>query len=127
MSVESLNHINICAPLHVLQKVRDFYTDLLGLQDGWRPDFPMAGFWLYADGKPIVHLMEASAQHEQTPSNAIGYLDHIAFTCSSLELFLEKFEERGVEYTRRDFPQFNTVQLVVKDPTGMDVELNFHE
>lgn len=126
MPVQDLNHVNINAPMDLLRRVRDFYVDIIGLQEGWRPDVPVAGFWLYAGDKPVVHLMDASAMAGgAAETGAVGRLDHIAFTCSDVEAFEAHIAQRGVPYQRRDFPAFDTVQLVVTDPTGLDVELNF--
>lgn len=126
MPVQDLNHVNINAPMDLLRRVRDFYVDIIGLQDGWRPDVPVAGYWLYAGEKPVVHLMDASAMAGgPTEPGVTGHLDHIAFTCTDVDAFEAHLEQQGVPFRRRDLPAFDTVQLVVTDPTGLDVELNF--
>lgn len=133
MPIQDLNHVNINAPMSLLKQVRDFYVDILGLRDGWRPDVPVAGYWLYAGEKPVMHLMDAAGVElggveGKTPQpGAIGHLDHIAFTCNDVEAMEGKLHGLKVAYLRRDFPAANTIQLVVKDPTGMDVELNFSQ
>ena len=59
-----LDHINIAAPAELLAKTRDFYCDVIGLAEGFRPTFSRKGFWLYSKGKPIIHLVE-SLEHSQ--------------------------------------------------------------
>jgi len=51
-----IDHINIKAPPALLEEVRDFYCEVLGLQEGARPEFASKGYWLYSAAGPIVHL-----------------------------------------------------------------------
>lgn len=46
MYTAGLNHFNITAPGELLEKVRDFYVEVLGLIVGERPGFRRNGFWL---------------------------------------------------------------------------------
>lgn len=123
MAVVDINHLNIVASQPLLDKVRDFYVDILGLHDGWRPDIPVAGYWLYVGDKPLVHLMESAAANVE--GSGTGNLDHFAFSCTDLETMERFFQQARQSYVRRDFPAFNTVQLVLTDPAGITVELNF--
>jgi len=75
----NLDHFNIAAPMPLLEEVRDFYCEVLGLTDGFRPSFGRRGFWLYAGDKPLIHLIESERHHA---SERQGYLDHIAFRMS---------------------------------------------
>ncbi len=55
-------------PLHGIEHVlvltedidgtRDFWRDVLGLEQGGRPPMPFAGYWLYAEGAAIVHIAD---------------------------------------------------------------------
>jgi catechol 2,3-dioxygenase-like lactoylglutathione lyase family enzyme len=44
-----------------LERAKDFYCDVLGLQNGDRPPLDFPGYWLYSGGMATVHLMQASA------------------------------------------------------------------
>ena len=121
MAVCDLNHINITAPGPLLERLRQFYVAVLGLDEGWRPEFPVAGHWLYAGGKPIVHLMAG----ESPDGPARGHLDHVAFTCDGLEAMEERLHRAQVPYKRRDLSAFGMVQLNLEDPAGTVLELNF--
>lgn len=125
MPISALNHVNIKAPQPMLDEVRDFYVDLLGLHQGWRPEVPVPGSWLYSGENPVIHLMEDNRPLDEITSPETGFVDHIAFTCTNLPAFEAHLVNAGVHYQRRDFPQFDTVQLVLTDPTGLGVELNF--
>jgi len=55
--IHDILHINIRVPQSKLARCRDFYCDILGLEVGPRPPFNSTGYWLYADGAPVVHLV----------------------------------------------------------------------
>ena len=117
-----IDHINISAPFELLQKVRDFYCQVLGLVDGFRPQFPKRGFWLYAGDKPIIHLVESSEHHHNEKQ---GYLDHVAFQTTGLDSVLEKLNSNGIQYRLSHVPEINLAQIFCKDPSGTGVEVNF--
>lgn len=126
MGVLAFNHINIRAPRPVLEEVRNFYLEVIGLTEGFRPEVPIHGYWLYLGDLPVLHLMEWSDITEP-PTFERGYLDHVAFSCDGLEDFINKLKNLDVVYTRRDFDLNGGVftQLEVTDPVGNGVELNF--
>lgn len=127
MPVENLNHINIRAPQPLLNEIRDFYVDVVGLTEGQRPKISIPGFWLYAGDNAIVHLMDSSyrGMDENALSPGTSHLDHFAFTCSDIDGAEERLKSIGIEYRRNDMHDFGISQLFVTDPTGMGVELNF--
>jgi hypothetical protein len=100
---------------------------VIGLVEGPRPDAPVAGYWLYLADVPVLHLMEWS-DGPQSPDLERGYLDHIAFSCHDEMTFIDRFEQLSVPFRRREFalPSGEPfLQLMVSDPTGLGVELNF--
>ena len=46
MAIKTFEHVLILA--NDVEKTKDFYVDILGLEVGYRPDFPFKGFWLYS-------------------------------------------------------------------------------
>src|SRR3954468_16755456 len=40
-----------------LEATKDFYCDVLGLENGDRPPLNFPGYWLYSGGVAIVHLI----------------------------------------------------------------------
>ena len=126
MGVLAFNHINIRAPKPVLEEVRNFYLEVIGLTEGFRPNVPIHGYWLYLGDLPVLHLMEWS-DPGTAPKYERGYLDHVAFSCDGLEDFINKLKNLDVVYTRRDFDLSGGIftQLEVTDPVGNGVELNF--
>ena len=56
MPVTALHHYTIRCTPDELPPLVDFYTRIMRLTVGARPDIPAPGAWLYAQGQPIVHL-----------------------------------------------------------------------
>lgn len=106
--------------MDLLEKVRDFYCAILGLEAGFRPKFSQRGFWLYANSKPLVHLSESNRH-----SAGQGHLDHIAFQSSGLEAMIRRLELNAIEYRSSHISEFNMTQLFFKDPAGTGLEVNF--
>lgn len=117
-----LDHFNIAAPMELLETVRDFYMEVLGFEEGFRPGFQRRGYWLYAGGKPSIHLIE-SDRHES--SEGKGYLDHIAFRASGLEDYLRRLERHGIRVRRSRIEELAMTQLFFKDPAGTGLEISF--
>ena len=123
MKILEFDHYNLCAPRELLERLRLFYTDTVGLADGYRPRFNKFGYWLYAGDRPVLHLTESS--HEKLMSADQNSFNHAAFNCSGLEEFQQRLSELGVEYTTARIPERKRVQLFLSDPAGNGVELNF--
>jgi len=124
MGVRGLNHFNVTASADVIERVRDFYVRALGLTVGDRPGFRREGFWLYAGAEPFVHLTTCDGDDERTP-NARSAFDHVAFSCEGLREFVERLERAGVEYEVDEVASLGQVQLFLRDPAGVGLELNF--
>ena len=124
MGVLALNHYNLRASRAMLDALRDWYRDVLGLEVGERPPFRFHGYWLYAGGPPVLHLSEASPGEEH-PAPGAGTFDHVAFTCSGLSAMREHLDSRGVRYRMADVPLTRQRQIFLADPAGNGVELNF--
>lgn len=125
MPVSELNHFTIrCAPSE-LPALDDFYTRVMGLQKGRRPDIPAPGTWLYAGGVPIVHLYAIADEPEKRLSPPTGPLDHIAFRGHDLEGTKTHLREHHVPYTQAPVPGWNIEQVFIQDPKGLKIEITF--
>ena len=123
MNIRELNHYNIRVPRAQLTAVRDFYTRALGLHDGER----FVGHWLYAGQRPVLHLMIEEEGGAGVPSagGTTGCIDHVAFLCAGLADSRARLDALGVAYVVNDVPFMDLVQLVVHDPIGIKIELQF--
>lgn len=126
MPAIGLHHFNIRVPAASLDMLRDFYRDLLGLEEGFRPPFGSTGYWLYAAGHPILHL-SIRREGEPPADGRAGAIDHIAFACTGLAAMCDRLEAMGIEYRVAHVPLAAQRQVFIRDPAGNGVELNFPE
>lgn len=119
MAITGLDHINISTAK--LAETKAFFMEVLGLEEGWRPDFPFGGAWLYAGGRDVVHLAEVA---EGRAASRTAALDHFAFTIDDFEAARGALEARGVTFRASEAPGGGIRQLFFNDPNGATVELN---
>jgi catechol-2,3-dioxygenase len=124
MSVLGLSHFNIRASLPLLDRLRDFYVDVVGLHPGFRPPFQRFGYWLYAGDSDVLHLTEADESERQIP-NVLTTFDHVALKCAGRAMHEAALTQHGVHYKVAIVPQMHQVQLFFDDPAGNGVELIF--
>ena len=117
--IHGLNHFTVIA--EDLDQTLDFYVGLLGLEQGHRPDLGFPGAWLYADGRPILHLYS----DRPMPTTRAGVIDHMAFSARGLAAMKARFDARGIKYDLRQQKGAGTWQLFCYDPNGAKVELDF--
>ena len=125
MKILEYDHYNLCAPRELLERLRLFYTETVGLTVGYRPRFQKFGYWLYAGDRAVLHLSESS-QVNLMSSDQTSF-NHAAFNCSGLQEFQQRLSKLGVQYTTARVPDLKRVQLFFSDPAGNGVELNFPE
>lgn len=123
--VRGLDHINLRVPADLLEPVRAFYIDLVGLHDGFRP--PMGsgsnGYWLYAGDQPVVHLSVGNAS--SLTGQGTGHFSHVAFACTEPDAALARLDAVDVPHRTMVLDGGAQVQIFVVDPAGITVELNF--
>ena len=117
-----LNHINIKANREKLEEVKDFYCNTLGFTVGDRPNVSSFGYWLYSEGKALIHLSETD---EDIQMIANGHLDHIAFEASGLQTIIGGLTQNNVNYTSNHVSDLDLTQLFIFDPVGNKIEINF--
>jgi catechol 2,3-dioxygenase-like lactoylglutathione lyase family enzyme len=124
-SVLALHHYTIRCAASELAALDDFYTRVMGLERGRRPDIPAPGTWLYAGGQPIVHLYAYLDTPEAARQPVTGPLDHISFRARDLEKTKAHLRAQGVDYTEAPIPGWPIHQVFLRDPMGLKIELTF--
>ena len=134
MPIAHITHYLIAA--NDVQLTRDWYCDVLGMEEGWHPEFGFPVVWLYANGVDVVHIGRNAAQATanqkaylgrtaQDTGSGTGAIDHIAFLASGLDESLARLRKHGVEFTERRANGQALYQVFMFDPNGIKVELNF--
>ena len=118
MAITGMNHFNVLTD--DVEATRHFYCDILGLEKGPRPPFSFDGLWLYAEGRPILHVSKAPL-----PEARAGVIDHIAFSTSDLAGTVARLEQHGVRFKLGQQAGTGIWQLFCSDPMGVKVELDF--
>lgn len=117
-----LDHANIVTP--DLDTTVDFFTKVLGLALGPRPDFRVPGSWLYSDGRPVVHLTQATIA---LPSGrASPRIDHVALRVANLDewtALLGRLKAHDIEYQLNTPDDDNDIQLWVTLAPGLTIEI----
>jgi catechol 2,3-dioxygenase-like lactoylglutathione lyase family enzyme len=122
MSVGMLDHFNIRT--RRLDDTVRFYEDILGLQNGDRPNFSFPGAWMYSEGRAVVHLVDISPTSEpQKPDS--GVVHHVAFASRDFNGMKQRLHSKGMAFDTRQVPGGELWQIFVRDPNGVMIELNY--
>jgi catechol 2,3-dioxygenase-like lactoylglutathione lyase family enzyme len=122
VSVGVLDHFNI-RTRNLAETVR-FYEDVLGLENGARPNFAFPGAWMYSEGRPVVHLVDISQTSEaQKPDS--GVVHHVAFVSRGFTGMKARIAAKGMPFDARQVPGGDLWQIFVRDPNGVMIELNY--
>ncbi|MGJ5153899.1 MULTISPECIES: VOC family protein [unclassified Bradyrhizobium] len=122
VSVGVLDHFNI-RTRNLAETVR-FYEDVLGLENGARPNFAFPGAWMYSEGRPVVHLVDISPTSEaQKPDS--GVVHHVAFVSRGFAGMKARLAAKGMPFEARQVPGGELWQIFVRDPNGVMIELNY--
>ena len=111
-----LDHVNI--HVYDLDGARDFLVRLLGVEVGWRAPFTVPGYWLYLDGRAVIHLWL------KTQERGLGWVDHVAFgPCGEPEAKREELQRQGFAFREAGLVGTDITQFFVQGPEGMKIEL----
>lgn len=97
-----------------------------GLEERARPKaiHRIPGHWLYADDKPIIHLIGSQGRGLDGAAEAF---DHIGIHVDGYTPFRAKLETLGIPYSKMDLPELEERRLFFRTPSGPLIEAVFHE
>ena len=107
-----------------LEGARRFLCSVVGLSEGPRPPIGVSGHWLYANGQPVIHLIEAAAASSVKPVSP--RIDHIGLRINSVQEWsklLDRIRLSGVHYGLNEVPLTGERQLFVAMASGVVIEL----
>jgi catechol 2,3-dioxygenase-like lactoylglutathione lyase family enzyme len=107
-----------------------FYEKILGLRNGFRPDFGFPGAWLYvpvAGGPAILHIYAGGPAMGPTGRAPVetGAIDHLSLACRGFQAMKARFRQHGLDWREFLVPNTTLWQLFVYDPSGVQCELTF--
>jgi catechol 2,3-dioxygenase-like lactoylglutathione lyase family enzyme len=118
-----------------IAKTRDWYVRVLGMKEGYHPDFKFPVCWLYIGDRDVVHVTEGGANvsenrkryvgQESQATSGSGVVDHIAFRATGLRAMMQHLQSLKVEFKQRQVSDQGLYQLFLFDPNGIKIELNF--
>jgi len=132
MPITELNHFLLVAK--DLERTRNFYQRVLGLELAERPDFGFPGYWLKTGDEICVHLASQAPNKirdmfllKKHPKGArgSGSVDHIAVLAKDPYETRQRIQKNKVEMHFRSFPDAKLFQIFLKDPDDVTIELNF--
>ena len=131
MTIQRLDHFTIRTERW--DETAAFFAQVIGLQPGPRPAFRFPGHWLYASGKPILHIVSMTEDRAEleaylgvkTPQPGGGSIDHVSLRGDDLGATQQHFLALNIVFRERVIPEVGEHQLFVEDPNGITVEMIF--
>ena len=122
--INAIDHYNLRSDEKMIETLKDFYMNIVGLKLGHRPPFKSKGYWLYAKEKDLLHL-SSSKDNVKNLTNVNSTLDHISFSARDKVFFIDLLERNNIIFKERYIPEIKIEQLFFKDPAGNGIELIF--
>ena len=123
MPVGLVDHFNIVIAQSQVDETLRFYREVVGLREGFRPDFGRPGWWLYAGEHPVLHI---SLRLVPPTAGPTGSFDHIALNATDWPEMKARLERHKVPY-REQRVEGNraALQIFFKDCNGLVIELDY--
>lgn len=122
MQIQKLDHVNLRTTR--LDDMITWYSEILGLRKGDRPDFGFPGAWMYAGDTAVVHLIGIDGA-EAVGSEVELKLEHFALTATGAATFEAQLKTTQTPYRRAVLEQTRTVAFNIADPDGNHIHVDF--
>lgn len=139
MPIGKLDHYSI-RTLDI-EASRRFYTEVMGFEVGFRPQFDFPGLWLYngtryPESYGVVHIIgvdlnnpaglkEYLGDRDLSTLNGTGTVDHMAFAATGLADMRRRLQRLGIPNRERTVPALGLHQVFFEDPSSVTIELNY--
>lgn len=109
-----------------IQGTRAFFKEVFDLEDGERPEAirRIPGFWLYSEGKPLIHIIGSYGTGFDRAAEAI---DHVGLRMTDYGGFRSKLDRLGIRYSTMDLADIQERRLFLHAPGGPLLEAVFSE
>ena len=122
--INGIDHYNLRSDEKMIETLKDFYINIVGLNLGHRPPFKSKGYWLYAKEKDVLHL-SSSKDNIKNLIDVSSTLDHVSFSAIDKIFFITVLQKNNIIFKERFIPEIEIEQLFFKDPAGNGIELIF--
>jgi catechol 2,3-dioxygenase-like lactoylglutathione lyase family enzyme len=120
---EQLHHVSLA--VEDLQACKQFYREVLGLQEIKRPDFDFPGAWFQVGERQQLHLIvhpgSQTLRGEKTVDSREG---HFAVRVKCFEDTIDHLERNNVSYKAKPNSTAGFPQIYCCDPDGNLIEFN---
>jgi len=124
--INGIDHYNLRSDEKMIEILKNFYINIVGLKLGHRPPFKSKGYWLYAGEKDVLHL-SSSKDNIKNLVDVNSTLDHVSFSAINKKKFRDVLQKNNIIFKERIIPEINIEQLFFKDPAGNGIELIFNK
>ena len=118
-----------------IHKTRDFYRDVLGMAEGFRPELDFPGFWLYLGDVPCIHIAEWQQLRGVDEEGRHSDLDARAVHGPRRPHRVQRHRlrggarhgscARGLTFSENALDDIGLKQMFLRDPNGVPIEINF--
>ena len=117
-----LDHVTIRT--RDLEATRHFFLTVFDLEEGERPSAirRIAGHWLYAAGRSLVHIIASHDEGAGSPAEAI---DHVGFRMEGYAEFRRKLDRLGIRHSL--MAELQERRVFFRAPGGPLLEAVFSE
>jgi catechol 2,3-dioxygenase-like lactoylglutathione lyase family enzyme len=134
MGIEGFDHYTVRAKDYAV--TRRFYEETLGLHTEDRPGANIPAALVFIGGQAMVHLFQATDDlqaifgrltppDEEAANWATGRMHHIALRATGLPEMRQRLTAAGVSFTERTIAAMEKHLIVLKDPDGVELEIQF--
>lgn len=108
-----------------IEATRAFLCGVVGLEQGPRPPFAIDGYWLYHAGRPLLHLVAATATYRA--GRSAPRIDHLALRIedrAEWQALIARLRAHRLDVSQglAAVPQSDDVQLFVPLAPGVGLE-----
>ncbi|MEP5632010.1 MAG: VOC family protein [Tateyamaria sp.] len=122
MQINRLDHVNLRTMQ--LDTMIAWYVDVLGLQNGARPNFGFPGAWLYAGDAAVVHITQVEGD-AGAGSEAALKLEHFALTATGSAEFETRLNTHNVTFKKSILAELGITAFNIWDPDGNHIHVDF--
>src|SRR5712691_5396980 len=106
MPLSNIEHYLVLS--YEIDATRDWYRDVLGMHEGWHPDFGFPVYWMYLEGVDVVHIGKSAKQASdnqkaylgrlaQDAGAGTGAIDHVEIRDALLQESLDEVPQRLIK------------------------------